>query len=82
VCSSSCPIRRPRPSKFTSGEIDALDRVKPEDYKTYADGAAAGGYTLYDDRARASATEFFWFNLNKVRDPVRARSSGAPTSTP
>ena len=35
--------------KFQAGEIDALDNVKPEDYKTYAETSAeAGNYTLHD----------------------------------
>jgi len=67
--------------KFTSGELDALDRVKPEDYKTYADGARAGGYTLYDVGPGLS-TEFFWFNLNRVRERVRGKKLGAAQVDP
>jgi peptide/nickel transport system substrate-binding protein len=63
--------------KFTSGEIDALDRVKPEDYKTYEDGAKAGNYTVYDI-GPANSTEFFWFNLNRVRDPAPGKKPGQP----
>jgi len=63
--------------KFTSGDLDALDQVKPEDYKTYADGAKAGGYTLYDV-GPALTTNFFWFNLNHVRDPGAGKKLGAP----
>ena len=63
--------------KFTSGEIDALDQVKPEDYKTYSDGAKAGGYTLYD-LGPSLTTNFFWFNLNHVRAPIPGKKLGAP----
>jgi len=63
--------------KFTSGELDALDQVKPEDYKTYADGAKAGGYTLYDI-GPSLTTNFFWFNLNHVRAPIPGKKLGAP----
>jgi len=62
--------------KFSSGDIDALDQVKPEDYKTYADGAKAGDYTLYDV-GPALACNFFWFNLNRVREATPGRKLGA-----
>ena len=63
--------------KFSSGELDALDQVKPEDYKTYEDGAKTGGYTVHDVGA-ALTTHFFWFNLNRVRDPGQGKKLGAP----
>lgn len=67
--------------KFTSGDLDALDQVKPEDYKTFEDGAAAGGYTLYDV-GPAVNTNFLWFNLNRVREPVKGKRLGATQVDP
>ena len=67
--------------KFTSGELDGLDQVKPEDYQTYEDGAKAGGYRLYDV-GPALATNFFWFNLNRVRDPAPGKKVGATQVDP
>ena len=62
--------------KFASGDIDALDQVKPEDYKTYADGAKTGDYTLYDV-GPGLASNFFWFNLNRVREATPGKKLGA-----
>jgi peptide/nickel transport system substrate-binding protein len=67
--------------KFTSGDLDALDQVKPEDYKTYADGANAGAYTLYDV-GPAMTTNFFWFNLNRVWDATPGKRLGATQVNP
>jgi peptide/nickel transport system substrate-binding protein len=67
--------------KFTAGDLDALDNVKPEDYKTYEDGAKAGGYTLYDV-GPALASNFLWFNLNRVREPVNGKKRDAPCVDP
>jgi peptide/nickel transport system substrate-binding protein len=63
--------------KFQGGDIDALDNVKPEDYKTLAEGQKAGGYTLYD-LGPSLSTNFFWFNLNKVREPRAGKKVGEP----
>lgn len=49
--------------KFQAGEIDALDNVKPEDYKSYQENQQKQGYTLYT-LGPALRTNFFWFNLN------------------
>ena len=49
--------------KFQAGEIDALDNVKPEDYKSYTENQQKQGFTLYD-LGPALRTNFFWFNLN------------------
>ena len=67
--------------KFTSGELDALDNVKPEDYKTFREGQKAGGYTLYP-LGPALSTNFMWFNLNKVREPKPGKRVGDPQIEP
>ena len=56
--------------KFRSGELDAVDNVKPENYRWYADNQKSGGYTLYSLGPEMNS-RFFWFNLNKVQPPVR-----------
>jgi peptide/nickel transport system substrate-binding protein len=56
--------------KFRSGELDAVDNIKPENYRWYADNQAKGGYTLYSVGPENN-TRFFWFNLNKVQPPLR-----------
>ncbi len=63
--------------KFQSGELDALDNVKPEDYTTFDDGAAAGDYTVHD-LGPALTTNFLWFNLNRVREPAAGKRVGTP----
>jgi len=63
--------------KFQSGELDALDNVKPEDYTTFDDGAAAGDYTVHD-LGPALNTNFMWFNLNRVRQPTPGKRVGDP----
>jgi peptide/nickel transport system substrate-binding protein len=67
--------------KFQSGELDGLDNVKPEDYRTFEDGQQAGNYTLYDV-GPALSTNFFWFNMNKVREPRPGKSVGRPHVDP
>jgi peptide/nickel transport system substrate-binding protein len=56
--------------KFRSGELDAVDNIKPENYRWYADNQEKGGYTLYSLGPEMNS-RFFWFNLNKVQSPVR-----------
>ncbi len=56
--------------KFRSGELDAVDNVKPENYRWYADNQKKGGYTLYSVGPENNS-RFFWFNLNKVQPPLR-----------
>jgi peptide/nickel transport system substrate-binding protein len=63
--------------KFQAGDVDALDNVKPEDYKTYIDGMDAGGYTLHD-LGPSLNTSFLWFNLNRVRTAKVGRHIGDP----
>jgi peptide/nickel transport system substrate-binding protein len=59
--------------KFRAGELDALDNVKPENYKYYEDNQQKGNYTLHNLGAEMSS-RFFWFNLNKVQRPVGSDS--------
>ncbi len=49
--------------KFQAGEIDAIDNVKPEDYKSYEENQQKQNFTLYS-LGPALTTNFFWFNLN------------------
>ena len=56
--------------KFRSGELDAVDNVKPENYSWYAENQKRGGYTLYSVGPENNS-RFFWFNLNKVQPPLR-----------
>lgn len=67
--------------KFQAGDIDGLDNVKPEDYQTYEEGEERGNYTLYE-LGPSLSTNFFWFNLNKVREAKPGRSIGAPYVDP
>jgi peptide/nickel transport system substrate-binding protein len=81
VVFSIVPDQNTAALRFTSGALDALDNVKPEDYVTFASGAKAGGYTLYDI-GPALTMNFFWFNLNKVRDAAPGKKLGAPQTDP
>jgi peptide/nickel transport system substrate-binding protein len=56
--------------KFRSGELDAVDNIKPENYRWYADNQKTGNYTLYS-LGPENNSRFFWFNLNKVQPPLR-----------
>ena len=56
--------------KFRSGELDAVDNVKAENYRWYADNQKTGNYTLYS-LGPENNSRFFWFNLNKIQPPVR-----------
>ena len=59
--------------KFRAGEVHAVDNIKPENYRWYADNQQKGGYTLYSLGPEASS-RFFWFNLNKVQPPLRGQT--------
>jgi peptide/nickel transport system substrate-binding protein len=63
--------------KFQAGELDGLDNVKPEDYAAYEEGQERGNYKLYE-LGPSLSTNFFWFNLNKVREPGPGRKVGTP----
>ncbi len=67
--------------KFQAGELDGLDNVKPEDYAAYEEGQKAGNYTLYD-LGPSLSTNFFWFNLNRVREPKAGKKIGDPQIDP
>jgi peptide/nickel transport system substrate-binding protein len=56
--------------KFRSGELHAVDNIKPENYGWYADNQKTGGYTLYSLGPEMNS-RFFWFNLNKVQPPLK-----------
>jgi peptide/nickel transport system substrate-binding protein len=55
--------------KFRAGELDALDNIKPENYRWYEDNQSNGKYTLHNLGPEMSS-RFFWFNLNKVQPPA------------
>jgi len=61
--------------KFRSGELDGLDNPKPENYRFYADNQKKMNFTLHELGPRMS-TNFFWFNLNKVRKQVTGKKVG------
>jgi len=67
--------------KFQAGELDGFDNVKAEDYGTFARNQASGGYTLHDLGA-ALTSNFFWFNLNTVKQPGGRNPPGAPYADP
>ena len=56
--------------KFRSGGLDAVDDVKPENYRWYEENQKSARFTLYDLGA-AQNTHIVWFNLNKVQPPIR-----------
>jgi peptide/nickel transport system substrate-binding protein len=65
--------------KFESGELDALDNVKAEDYRRFERDQARGGYIVHR-LGPALTSNFLWFNLNTVKRP---RSGGpGPVGTP
>jgi peptide/nickel transport system substrate-binding protein len=55
--------------KFRAGGIDAVDDVKPENYRWYEENQKKGNFTLYDVGA-SQATHVLWFNLNRVQPPI------------
>ena len=67
--------------KFQAGELDGIDNVKAEDYGTFARNQASGGYTLHDLGA-ALTSNFFWFNLNTVKQSGGRKRIGAPYADP
>ena len=56
--------------KFRSGGVDAVDDVKPENYRWYEENQEKGNFTLYDVGA-SQATHLLWVNLNRVQPPLR-----------
>jgi peptide/nickel transport system substrate-binding protein len=68
--------------KFLAGEIDALDNVKPEDYKSYEDNQQKQNYKLYT-LGPALRTNFFWFNLNTANAKKSPKKkAGSPLVDP
>jgi peptide/nickel transport system substrate-binding protein len=67
--------------KFRSGEVDGVDNVKPENYRWYEDHQKDGNYTLYN-LGPALNSNFFWFNLNKVRKAAPGKGVGDPQVDP
>lgn len=63
--------------KFQAGEVDALDSVKPEDYKGYEDQQKQGDFTLYDV-GPSLTTNFMWFNQNSVKKARPGKKAGQP----
>lgn len=63
--------------KFQAGELDGLDNVRPEDFQSYEDRQKQENFTLYD-LGPSLNTNFFWFNLNKVRSATPGKKVGQP----
>jgi peptide/nickel transport system substrate-binding protein len=63
--------------QFRAGQLDGLDNVKPENYTWYEENQQAGNFTLYN-LGPALNTNFFWFNLGKVRQPSPGKRVGEP----
>ncbi len=59
--------------KFRAGELDALDNIKPENYRYYEDNQQKGNYTLHS-LGPENNSRFFWFNLNKVQPPLKGEA--------
>jgi peptide/nickel transport system substrate-binding protein len=67
--------------KFRAGEVDAVDNVKPENYRWYEEHQREGGFTLHD-LGPGLNSNFLWFNLNRLRQPRGGRPAGAPAADP
>ena len=68
--------------KFEAGELDALDNVKPEDYKAYTENQSKRDYTLYA-LGPALRTNFLWFNLNTANPKkMPGKKPGTPLVDP
>jgi peptide/nickel transport system substrate-binding protein len=63
--------------QFRAGQLDGLDNVKPENYTWYEENQQAGNFTLHD-LGPALNTNFFWFNLGKVRQASPGKRVGDP----
>ncbi len=60
--------------KFHSGELDAVDNVRPEDYRGYREASQREKFTFYDIGPSLN-TNFIWFNCNLARtgEPAAGR---------
>ncbi len=63
--------------QFAAGNVDGIERPKPENYNWYEDNAERGNFTLHDIGPELS-TNFFWFNLGKVRTASPGKRVGEP----
>jgi peptide/nickel transport system substrate-binding protein len=63
--------------KFRAGGVDAVDDVKPENYKWYEENQQKGNFTLHDIGPDLN-TNFFWFNLNTVKKAGGGKKVGDP----
>ena len=63
--------------KFRAGEIDGLDQVKPENYRWYEDNQAQNNFTLHSVGPELSSN-FFWFNLARVRKAAPEKKVAIP----
>jgi peptide/nickel transport system substrate-binding protein len=63
--------------QFRAGQLDGLDNVKAENYTWYEENQQAGNFTLHDLGPELNSA-FFWFNLNKVREPAPGKRVGQP----
>jgi peptide/nickel transport system substrate-binding protein len=61
--------------KFRSGEVDGLDNPKPDNYSWYEQHQQEANFTVYDLGPKLS-TNFFWFNLNRVRKQIPGKRVG------
>jgi len=66
---------------FHAGELDGLDNVKTEDYQKYTAEQQEKGFLLHDTGPSFN-TNFFWFNLNRVRKPEKGKTVGGPEVEP
>jgi len=62
--------------KFEAGEVDALDDIKPENFKSYTDNQKKGNFTFYD-LGPSLNTNFLILNLNRVHDPKSKKKLGS-----
>jgi peptide/nickel transport system substrate-binding protein len=62
---------------FHAGELDGLDNVKPEDYRQYAADQQKKDFVLHDVGPSFN-TNFYWFNLNRVRKAEHGKKVGDP----
>jgi peptide/nickel transport system substrate-binding protein len=67
--------------RFEKGELDGLDNVKPENYAAYIEQAKGGRFVLHDIGTSFN-TNFFWFNLNTVREAKDGKRVGDPHVDP
>ena len=67
--------------KFRAGELHGLERVKPENYRWYADNQQKGNFTLYDIGPDLN-TNILWFNLNTTKKAAPGKTVGDPAVGP